>query len=85
MQEIEKRQEEAAKRDPIAEIDKVPLIICDEVVKFSSGSKPKEPEEEKKGGEFHFELVNGENLSPAEMIEKTASRGGSDDDIEDLG
>jgi hypothetical protein len=81
LQEIEKRQVEAAKKDPIAEIDKAPLIIGDEVVKFSSSSKP---EEEKKAGEFHFEVVNKDNLSPPEIVEKHSSSDGSDD-IEDLG
>ncbi len=83
MLEIERRQIEAAKIDPIAEIDKGPLIIGDEVVKFSSSSKPKELEEENKAGQFLFEVVNKDNLSPAEIVEKHSSSGGSDD-IEDL-
>lgn len=55
-------------------------------MRYSSHSKPKEPEEEdKKGDPFNFELVNGENATPPEMVEKTSSKGtGSDGDLIDL-
>jgi len=67
-------------------LDRKPIIIGDEVMKFSSSKKPAvEVEEEKKeGGQFNFELVNGDNLSPPDKADKAASRGGSDGDLVDL-
>jgi hypothetical protein len=66
-------------------MDKAPLIIGDEVIKYSSSNtKAKEPEEVKNGGQFNFELVTGDNVSPAVKLENFASKGESDGDIEDL-
>lgn len=67
-------------------MDNKPLIVGDEVIKYSTSKKPAvDVEEEKKeGGQFNFELVNGDNLTPPNKADKAAYQDGSDGDLVDL-